>query len=50
MEVSQHAEVKYLRCFLDEVFSDVSFALNVIDKVSSRLNFLHSENCYLTFF
>ena len=33
---------------LDQNLSGESKALNVIDKVNSRLNFLHRQNCFLT--
>ena len=42
IEIKQHAKVKYLVCILDERLSGKSMALNVIDKVKSRLKFLHS--------
>ena len=35
----QHAKVKYLGCILDESYSGESMALNVIDKINSRLKF-----------
>ena len=40
----QHAKVKYLGCILDENLSGESMALNVIDKVNSRLKFLNRQN------
>ena len=48
IEIKQHAKVKYLGCILDESLSDESMALNVIDKINSRLKFLHRQNRFLT--
>ena len=48
IEIKQHSKAKNLRCILDESFSCESMALNVIDKVNSRLKFLHRQNCFLT--
>ena len=47
-EIKQHGKVKYLGCILDENLSGESFALNVIDKINSRLKFLHRQNCFIT--
>ena len=45
MEIKQYAKVKYLGCILDESLSGESMVLNkVIDKVNSRLKFLHRQN------
>ena len=33
---------------LDESLSGESMALNLIDKINSRLKFLHRQNCFLT--
>ena len=44
IEIKQHAKVKYLGCILDESLSGESMALNVIDKIKSRLQFLHRQN------
>ena len=44
IEIKQHAKVKYLGCILDESLSGESMALNVIDKINSRLKFLHRQN------
>ena len=43
-EIKQYENVKYLRCILDENLSGESMASNVIDKVNSRLKFLHRQN------
>ena len=48
IEIRQHAKVKYLGCILDESLSGESMALNVIDKINSRLKFLHRQNRFLT--
>ena len=47
-EIKQHAKVKYLGCILDEILSGESMALNVIDKITSSLKFLHRQNRFLT--
>ena len=39
IEIKQHAKVKYLERILDESLSVESMALNVIDKINSRLKF-----------
>ena len=49
IEIKQHAKVKYLGCILNESVSGESMALNVIDKINSRLKFLHKQNRLLTF-
>ena len=46
--IRQYAKVKYLGSILDESLSCESMALNVIDKVNSRLQFLHKHNRFLT--
>ena len=48
IEIKQLAKVKYLGCILDESLSGESMALNVIDKINSRLKFLHRQNRFLT--
>ena len=47
-EIKQYAQVKYLGCILDQSLSGESMALNVVDKVNSRLKCLHRKNCFLT--
>ena len=41
--------MKYLGCILDESLSRESMALKVIDKINSRLKFLHRQNRFSTF-
>ena len=48
IEIKQHAKVKYLGCILDGRLSGESMVLNVIDKVNSRLKFLHRQNRFST--
>ena len=48
IEIKQHVKVKYLGHILDESLCGESMALNVIDKVNSRLKFLHRQNHFLT--
>ena len=47
-EIKQYPEVKYLGCILDQSLSGESMALNVIDKVNSRLKSLHRQNRFST--
>ena len=46
--IKQYEKVKYIGCILDQSLSGESMALNVIDKVNSRLKFLHRQNRFLT--
>ena len=46
--IKQYEKVKYLGCVLDQSVSGESVALNVIDKVNSRLKFRHRQNRFLT--
>ena len=48
IEIKQHEKVKYLGCILDKIPSGESMALNVIDKITSRLKLLHRQNLFLT--
>ena len=48
IEIKQYEKVKYLGCVLDQSLSGESMAFNVIDKVNSRLKFLHRQNRFLT--
>ena len=48
IEAKQHAKIKCLGCTLDESLSGESMDLNVIDKINSRLKFLHKQNRFLT--
>ena len=43
IEVKLHPKVKYLGYILDESLSSESMALNVIDKINSRLQFLYRQ-------
>ena len=47
-EIKQYGKVIYLGCILDQSLSGESMGLNVIDKVNSRLKFLHRQNRFLT--
>ena len=47
-EIKQYDKVKYLGCILDQSLSGESMALNVIDKVNSRLKSLHRQNRFST--
>ena len=48
MQIKQHSKVTYLGCILDETMSGESMALKVINKINSRLKFLHRKNKFLT--
>ena len=48
IEIRQHAKVKYLGYILDGSLTGESMVLNVIDKLNSRLKFLHRQNCFST--
>ena len=48
IKIKQYEKVKYLGCVLDQSLSGESMALNIIDKVNSRLKFLVRQNCFLT--
>ena len=45
-EIKQYENVKYLGCILDQSLSGESMALKVIDKVTSRLKFLHKQKTH----
>ena len=47
IKIKQHSEVTYLGCILDESLSGQSMAYKIINKVNSRLKFLHRNNQYL---
>ena len=47
-EIKQYEKVKYLGCILNQSLSGESLALNVIDKVNSRLKFPQRHNPFLT--
>ena len=43
-----NSKVTYLGCILDETISGESMALKVINKINSRLKFIHRKNKFLT--
>ena len=47
-KIKQHVKVRYLGCILDESLSGESMALNVIDKINSRLKFLLDKIVFLS--
>ena len=47
IQIKQYSKVTYLGCILDETMSE-SMALKVINKINSRLKFLHRKNKFLT--
>ena len=47
-QIKQYEKVKYLGGILDQSLSGESMALNVIDKVNSRLKFLLRQNLALS--
>ena len=48
IQIKQHSKVTYLGCILDETMLGESMALKVINKINSRLKFLHRKNKFLT--
>ena len=51
IKTKQHSKVRfktYLGCILDETVSGESMVLKVINKINSRLKFLHGKNKFLT--
>ena len=48
IQIKQHSKVTYFRCILDETMSGESMALKVINKINSKLKFLHRKNTFLT--
>ena len=48
IQIKLHSKVTYLGCILDETMSGESMALKVINKINSRLKFLHRKNKFLT--
>ena len=46
-EIKQYAKIKHLGCILHQILPGEPMALNVIDKVNLRLEFLHRENRFL---
>ena len=48
IQIKQHSKITYLGCILDETMSGESMALKVINKINSRLKFLHRKNKFLT--
>ena len=48
MQIKQHSKVTYLDCILDETMSRESMVLKVINKINSKLKFVHRKNKYLT--
>ena len=47
MQIKQHSKVTYLGCILDKIMSGESMALKVINKINSRLKFLHRKSKFL---
>ena len=48
IQITQHSKVTYLDCILDETMSGESMALNVINKINSRLKFRHNLLCIVS--
>ena len=48
IQIKQHSKVTYLGFILDKTLSGESMALKVINKINSRLKFLHRKNKFLT--
>ena len=48
MQIKQHSKVTYLGRIFEEIMSGDSMALKVINKLNSRLTFLHKKYKFLT--
>ena len=48
IQTKQHSKVTYLGCIIDETMSGELMALKGINKINSRLKFLHRKNKCLT--
>ena len=48
VKIKQYSKVTYSGCELDETLSGEAMALKVINKINSRLKFLHRKNRHLT--
>ena len=48
IQIIQHSKATYSGGILDETMSGKSMALKVINKINSRLKFLHRKNFFLT--
>ena len=48
IQIKLHSKVTYLGCILNEIMSGESMAVKVINKINSRLKFLHRKNKFLT--
>ena len=48
IKIHQHAKVTYLGCILDQCLSGEAMALNVLNKINSRLSFLYRKEKFLT--
>ena len=48
INIKQYSKVTYLGCILDETLSGESMALNVINKINTRLKFLHRKSRFLS--
>ena len=49
MKLKQYSKITYLGCIFDETLSRESMAIHVINKINSRLRFLHCQNRFLNF-
>ena len=47
IKIKKYSEVTYLGCIFDKTLSGESMATHVINKVNSRLRFLHIQNKFL---
>ena len=48
LNIKQYSKVSYLGCILDDCLSGESMALNVLNKINSRLSFLYRKQQFLT--
>ena len=47
INMNRYSKVTYLGCEIDEILSEEAMALNVINKINSRVHFLYRKNGYL---
>ena len=48
IQIKQHPKVKYLGCMLDEIMSQETATLSVINKINNKLKFLYRKNKFST--
>ena len=49
IKIKQYSKAAYFRCIFDETLSGESMAIDVINKINSRLRFLYRQNRFLNY-